>query len=96
MEIRFDPGTLDLAEVRRLADDMWSDLAFDEPTLARLKRDGLMLDGVRLTGPIPYHLEREEDGQIRGTTGEHPHSATLLDLWHLHFMKGLRSASLAA
>jgi hypothetical protein len=99
-EIRFASGSLDLAEVRRLADDMWSDLAFDEVTLARLKRDGLTLAGVRLTGPSPYMLDVVDDEQIIVTIAanvvEQGHVDTLLDLWRMHFAKGLRPGSLAA
>jgi hypothetical protein len=96
MEFHFDPGALDLAQIQRLAEGMWSDLAFDESALARLKRDGLALDGVRLTGPIPYQLAQDADGSIRVSAGDHPHAAILLDLWRLHFVKGLRLGSIAA
>jgi hypothetical protein len=96
MEYQFDPGSLDLAQVQRLAEDMWSDLAFDDAALARLKRDGLVLDGVRLTGPIPYQLAQDENCSIRVSAGDHPHAAILLDLWQLHFVKGLRLGSIAA
>lgn len=100
MEYRFDPGTLTLDDVHRLTADMWSDIAFDETALARLKRDGLVLDGVRLTGPSPYQLRPADDGQLAVSVAETviqpTHVETLHDLWRLHFMKGLRQGSLAA
>ncbi len=96
VEISFDPGVLGLDQIRHRADDIWSDLAFDEPTLARLKRDGLALDGVRLTGPNPFRIAPGEGGQMRVAAPDHPHAEILLDLWRLHFMKGLRPSSFAA
>ncbi len=95
----FDPGQLTPDEIQRLAASMWSDLAFDEAALMRLKRDGLALDGVRLTGPSPYEIEAGGDGQIVVTVrplADPAHAEILLDLWQLHFVKGLRPGSLAA
>ncbi len=54
-----------------------------EGTLARLKRGGLALDGVRLTGLSPFVTDPDQ-------------AATLLDLWRVRFMKGLRPGSVAA
>ena len=99
-ELSFDPGPIDPADVRRIAADLWSGLAFDEAALARLKRDGLTLHSVRLTGPMPYIVERLDDGGIVVTIADgidnSAHVATLLDLWRLHFIKALRPGSLAA
>lgn len=99
VEFRFETETRELEEIQRLAADMWSDLAFDEAALARLKRDGLALDGVRLTGPSPFSLTR--DGcqivvSIAPFVADTGHAAMLLDLWRAHFMKGLRPGSAAA
>jgi len=100
VEFRFETGTMGLDEIRQRAADMWSDLAFDEAALARLKRDGLTLDGVRLTGPSPFLLNQEDDHQIAVAIAsfvtEPDHAAMLLDLWRVHFMKGLRPGSVAA
>lgn len=100
VDFNFDPAPLALADVQRLATDMWSDLAFDEAALERLKRDGLMLEGVRLTGPSPFVIADAGDGQLRVSIDPavaHPdHGDTLLDLWRVHFVRGLRPGSLAA
>ena len=95
-EFRFDPGPLGLADVQRLAADMWSDIAFDEQALSRLRRDGLMLDGVRLTGPCPFQIDQPEGQDIRIRVEHGAPAEILLDLWQLHFSKGLRPGSLAA
>jgi hypothetical protein len=99
VDFSFDPTPLALEDVQRIAADMWSDLAFDEATLARLKRDGLALDSVRLTGPSPFLLTQEEGCRIAVSiasfVGDPNHAAMLLDLWRVHFMKGLRPGSVA-
>ena len=100
VEFDFELGPLTLADVQRRAGDMWSDLAFDEAALARVKRDGLMLDGVRLTGQSPFVLAEAGDGQLRVSidpaVAHWDHVETLLDLWRVHFVRGLRQGSLAA
>ena len=100
VEYRFEFGPLTLAKVQRRAGDMWSDLAFDEAALTRVKRDGLLIDGVRLTGPSPFVMADLGDGQLRVTIDPavvHPgHVETLLDLWRVHFVRGLRPGSPAA
>lgn len=99
MEFRFERESLTLDEVRLRAADLWSDLAFDEPAHARLKRDGLMLDGLRLTGPIPFVLTQDEGDiivTIAPVVADSDQAATLLDLWRIHFMKGLRLGNLSA
>ena len=100
VDFSFELGLLSLADVQRLATDMWSDLAFDEAALERLKRDGLTLDGVRLTGPSPFAIEDLGDGQLKVMIDPaiaHPdHVDALLDLWRVHFVRGLRPGSLAA
>ena len=89
-----DTAPFDLAKARRSAADIWSDLAFDAAALARLKRDSLDLRDVRLTGPIPFMIERGDDGSVAVTIisdiDDHEQIATLLDLWRLHFSRGIR------
>jgi len=96
MEFRFDPGVLAPEDVMRAAGNIWSDLAFDEEARAQLRRDGLVLDGVRLTGPNPYAIEALPDGMIRVSVEPGPAAETLIDLWRLHVMRGLRPRYLAA
>ncbi len=95
-EFSFDPGPLGLAEITRLALDMWSDIRFDETALARLRRDGLALDGVRLHGQSPYLIDSPDGHMIRVRVEQSVAAETLLDLWRLHFVRGLRPRSLAA
>jgi hypothetical protein len=90
LEISFDPGVLTLDEVRRMSAGIWSDLAFDDEARAQLRRDGLNLDGVRLTGPSPYRLELTADDQVQVSVDVGPDAETLIDLFRLHFLKGLR------
>ena len=100
VEYSFDPGALGLSDIQRLVADMWSDLAFDEAALARLRRDGLMLDGVRLTGPSPFEMRIADDGRafvsIVETVTDPAHVGALVYLWRVHVMRGLRPGSLAA
>lgn len=97
---RFDPGPLALDVIAQLTAAMWSDLAFDQSALAALKRDGLALDGVRLTGPCPYGFATLDGREIElslAPTITDPHQIGLLiDLWQVHFMRGLRPGAIAA
>ena len=95
-EYRFDPGDLGLDEINRLAHDMWSDIGFDDAALARLRRDGLTLEGIRLRGPFPYHIDRPEGSTVRVRVEDGAPADVLLDLWRLHFSRGLRPGNLAA
>jgi hypothetical protein len=96
MEISIDPGTLTLDEVRRISVEIWSDLAFDDDARAQLRRDGLNLDGVRLTGPCPYRFNIGADDKIQLSVEAGRTAETLIDLFRLHFLKGLRPRGLAA
>jgi hypothetical protein len=95
VDFSFDSGGLAVDDIARLTADMWADLAFDRDALAALKRDGLVLDGINLGGHNPYRLEPVEGGQVRvAARGEH--ADALLDLWRVHFLRGLRPRTLAA
>lgn len=95
VEFSFDSGGLAVDDVARLTADIWADLAFDRDALAALKRDGLTLDGINLGGPNPYRLDCDATGQVRvSALGDH--ADTLLDLWRVHFLRGLRPRNLAA
>lgn len=95
VDFSFDSGGLALDHIARLSADMWADLAFDRDALAALKRDGLTLDGINLGGHNPYRFGIAEGGQVRvSAAGEH--ADTLLDLWRIHFLRGLPPRNLAA
>lgn len=96
VDFGFDPGALTLEDVARIAGDIWSGLAFDEEARAQIKRDGLVLDGVRLTGPNPYAVEALAEGVIRVSVEPGPAAEALIDLWRIHFMRSLRPRNLAA
>lgn len=93
--LRFESGGLAAEDLIRIAADMWADLPFDREALAGLKRDGIPLDKLHLGGPSPFvltggeadHFEVHVDG---------PDADTLLDLWRIHFLRGLRPRNLAA
>ncbi len=96
VEFSFDAGVLTLEDVVRISSDIWSDLAFDQEARAQLKRDGLGLEGVRLTGPSPYRLEMTDAQEMRVWVEDGPTAQTLIDLWRIQIMRGLRPRSLAA
>lgn len=94
-EFSFDSAGLSVDEVARHTADMWADLPFDRDGLSALKRDGLALDGLNLGGHCPYRISVADNGQLRvGATGEQ--ADALLDLWRMHFLRGLRPRTLAA
>jgi hypothetical protein len=95
VDFSFDSGDLAVDDIARLTADMWADLAFDRDALAALKRDGLTLDGINLGGVVPYRFEINDDGHVR-VTAIGDHAETLLDLWRVHFLRGLRPRNLAA
>jgi hypothetical protein len=91
----FDSNGLPAGDIARRASDIWADLPFDRESLAALKRDGLMLDGVNLGGPCPYQIATGDGGLVIVNVAG-PDAETLLDLWRMHFLRGLRSHTLAA
>jgi len=91
----FDSAGLSIDEMARLSADIWADLPFDRDALAALKRDGLIVDGLKLGGHCPYRFEILEDGQVLVTTpGDQ--ADRLLDLWRMHFQRGMKPRNLAA
>jgi hypothetical protein len=95
VEYSFDAAGLDAESVARVTGDMWADLPFDRDALAALKRDGLTLDGLNIGGACPYRFEPLDGDQIAVTVAG-DQADVLLDLWRMHFQRGLRPRSLAA
>jgi hypothetical protein len=91
----FESGGLAPEEIARITADMWADLSFDRDALAALKRDGLSVDGLNLGGASPYRFVAGEDDQVI-VRAEGPDVDALLDLWRIHFRRGVRSRNLAA
>ncbi|WP_454882604.1 hypothetical protein [Sphingomonas oryzagri] len=92
----FDAGALTPDEVARRTADMWADLPWDRESLSRLKRDGLVLEGLNLGGACPYRFTLDDAGQIVVSAPVAEHAETLIDLWRLHFLRGFRARPLAA
>jgi len=93
-ELAFERGALEPAEIERLNAEIWADLEFDETAKAALKRDGLAVEGLRLTGPNPF-LVSAGDGDsapatVMITAGDGPQAQALLDLWRVHFLRRIR------
>jgi len=89
----FERGALEPGMVERLTADVWADLAFDETAKAALKRDGLSLDGLRLTGPNPFLVTESDAGQVTISVPGPNDAAALLDLWQVHFLRRIREAA---
>jgi len=95
VDYHFDAAGIDAEGVARLTADMWADLPFDRDALTALKRDGLLLDGLNIGGPCPYRIGSLEGDRI-AVTADGDQADVLLDLWRMHFQRGLRPRSLAA
>jgi hypothetical protein len=96
MTFSFDAGALTLDEVARRTADMWADLPWDRESLARLKRDGLALEGINLGGACPYRFAFDDAGEVVVSVASAEHAETLIDLWRLHFLRSFRARPLAA
>lgn len=98
-EFSFASGAFDLAAIARLNVEIWADLAFDDAAKAALKRDGLTVDGLRLTGPNPFTIRciagDGTDAAIAVSAGEGPHADALLDLWRIYFLRRIRERATA-
>lgn len=75
------------------ATPIWASLAFDDEAKAALKRDGLMLEDLRLTGPMPFVFARSEASQIRVTAPGRGDANGLLDLFRVWMVPRLRTAA---
>lgn len=87
LEFVFDRGALGLEDIERTSAEIWAGLAFDEEARVALKRDGLALDGLRLTGPSPFTIGLSDDGsRVAVHAGEGAQAEALLDLWQVYFL----------
>jgi hypothetical protein len=75
------------------ATPIWASLAFDEEAKAALKRDGLMLEALRLTGPMPFVFTRGEASQVRVAAPGRADADGLLDLFRVWMLPRLRTAA---
>lgn len=88
-------GALTLAEFKKLVLAIWADLSFDEAAKAALRRDGLPVDSMRLTGKCPFAVRldpADPASAIVVTAGSSQEPELLADLWRLHFARRLRDA----
>ena len=91
MNYSFETGGLGLESCDTLVAQIWADLAFDGDAHAALKRDGLALKGLRLTGPMPFVLTQNGPGSISVSTKSAANRDALLDLFRLAILPRLRS-----
>jgi len=89
----FERGALEPGMVERLTAEYWADLAFDEAAKAALKRDGLALDGLRLTGPNPFAVVETDPDRVTLSAPGRSDAAALLDLWQVHFLRRIRETA---
>ena len=85
----FDAGGFTAQDISRMTADMWADLLWDRDTQARLKRDGLTIDALNLGGACPYRFAPGENGHVIVTLAPTDQAATLIDLWRVHFLRGI-------
>ena len=86
----FDPAARDLAGIERRTAEIWAGLAFDEDAKAALRRDGLAIDTMRVTGPNPFRFRVHADGNISLTAPRRSDAAALLDLWQVYIWRRIR------
>lgn len=96
-ELHFDRGGQSAHDIERATAMLWAELAFDDHAKSALKRDGLVLDGLRLTGPSPFIVhEIQNDNERYAVSAEAADAGqreALLALWQVHFLKRLREAA---
>jgi hypothetical protein len=89
----------DPADIERATTALWAELLFDDNAKAALRRDGLSLEGVRITGPNPYAVHvSETDADVLIVTANAVDTVqrdALLALWHVYFMKRVFEPTIA-
>ena len=83
---------LDPENIAPFATQIWAGLAFDDEARATLKRDGLMPDGLRLTGPMPFTFTSAGAARVRVTLPGKSEGDALLDLFRVWLLPRLRAA----
>lgn len=95
--LHIDRGARSARDIERATATLWADLAFDDAAKSALKRDGLILDGLRLTGPSPFVVLETPNNNARLTVSadaaDDAQREALLALWQVHFFKRLREAA---
>ncbi|WP_157218493.1 hypothetical protein [Flavisphingomonas formosensis] len=89
MEIVFaySGGAAAAIELEGQATVLWANLAFDDAAKASLRRDGLAVEGLRLTGPCPFRLRMVDSEHLAVSAPARGDRAALLDLWQVHFQR---------
>jgi hypothetical protein len=86
----------DPAEVQRETALLWAEFVFDDDAKAALRRDGLSLEGVRISGPSPYWVRTAKDNPdvlvITVDPASDVQRQALLALWQVYFMKRVLAA----
>ncbi|WP_157219173.1 hypothetical protein [Flavisphingomonas formosensis] len=86
MRVAYDGGS-PAAELESAAAALWAGLAFDEAAKAALRRDGLAVEAIRLTGPCPFRLRAVDAAHIAVSVPGRSDAAALLDLWQVYFQR---------
>ena len=89
-QFEFDPAARDLAGIEQRTAEIWAGLAFDEDAKAALRRDGLAIDTIRMTGPNPFRFRKIASGKISLTAPRRSDEAGLLDLWQVYIWRRIR------
>ena len=89
-QFEFDPAALDRTVIEQHTAEIWSGLAFDEDAKAALRRDGLAIDTMRMTGPNPFRFRKIASGKISLTAPRRSDAAGLVDLWQVYIWRRIR------
>jgi hypothetical protein len=84
---------MDADDIAPLGTQIWAGLAFDDEARAAFKRDGLMLDGLRLTGPMQFVFTSDGTARICVTVSAGADGDALLDLFRIWLLPRLRAAA---
>jgi len=91
--LSFDAGSRDPADLAQASAELWAALFIDEAARGVLRRDGLDLTRLPLSGPHPFVYACADDGALTQVTladAEGPDAESLLDLFRVYFLRRLR------